>query len=137
MKDQSIPLLLTGTIDSSVYMNTGNKICDIDVRLQQYTSAITRYIKFSPFTHIVFIENSGYDFDVDYFANMAKEKGKYFEFISGKICREEIIKRGKSFGDAFLIHEALEKSILLKQFNFFYKITGRIYLENSKKLLRQ
>lgn len=133
---QSIPLLLTGTIDSSVYMNTGNKICDIGVRLEQYTSAITRYIKCSPFTHIVFIENSGYDFDAEYFINLANEYGKHFEYLSGKICKDEIIKRGKSFGDAFLIHEALEKSDLLKHFDFFYKITGRIYLENAQKIIK-
>lgn len=37
-------LLLTGTIDSGKYNNTGNLITDINERLSQYESAISRYI---------------------------------------------------------------------------------------------
>ena len=52
------PLLLTGTIDSGVYNNTGNLIKDISERLSQYENAIARYIKDTPFDAIIFIENS-------------------------------------------------------------------------------
>ena len=130
------PLLLTGTIDSEVYNNTGNLIKDIQVRLTQYENAIERYIKDTPFNPIVFIENSGYKFDDMKFENMAADYGKNFEFISGKVCVEEIIEHGKSFGDAYLIAEALEKSQLLSTCQYFYKITGRIFLKNSKKICK-
>lgn len=65
-------LLLTGTIDSTVYNNVGNKIVDVNERLLQYESCIERYIKESPFTKIVFIENSGYPFDAKKFIAMAE-----------------------------------------------------------------
>ena len=132
----SLPLLLTGTIDSGVYNNTGNIFTDISERLMQYESSISRYITETPFDKIVFIENSGFHFDEQRFSELAKENGKTFEFIQGTICKEEILKHGKSFGDAFLIHEGLKKSKLLADEKFFYKMTGRIFLKNSYEMVR-
>lgn len=132
----SLPLLLTGTIDSTVYNNTGNVITDVSERLSQYESAIYRYLTESPFNRIVFIENSGFVFDSVKFGNIAKSLGKEFEFIQGTICREKIIRYGKSYGDAFLIHEALQKSTILGNENFFYKMTGRIFLLNSDLMVK-
>lgn len=129
-------LLLTGTIDSNVYNNIGNIITDIDLRRSQYENAIYRYITETPFTDIVFIENSGFGFDVEKYKNLAAKHGKRFEFVNGSICREEILKYGKSFGDAYLISEALHKSELLQECETFYKITGRIFLLNSKRVCR-
>ncbi len=129
------PLLLTGTINASVYNLQGNRINDTDDRLRQYESAITRYISETPFNPIVFIENSGYDFDCNKFIKLANDNGENFEFISGTVCVNEVFLHGKSYGDAFLIHEALEKSVLLENVEFFYKITGRIFLKNSKKIV--
>lgn len=130
------PLLLTGTIDSSVYGNTGNRIPDIAERLSQYEDSIKRYILYTPFNPIIFIENSGFDFDSIKFQKIAEENRKQFEFIRGTVCVKEVMARGKSFGDAFVIHEALEKSELLKSHNFFYKITGRIFLKNSYDIVK-
>lgn len=130
------PLLLTGTIDSAVYQNVGNKIQDVRVRLKQYESSIERYICSTPFNPIVFIENSGYEFDSGRFETLAEAYHKQFEFISGTVCKAEVIRYGKSYGDAFLIHEGLQKSRLLKEEDFFYKITGRIFLKNSRQICR-
>ncbi len=128
--------MLTGTVDSSVYNNVGNIIQDTNIRLKQYEISIERYIKETPFNVIVFIENSGFTFDEEKFKFLAKDYGKEFEFIQGKICKEEIISHGKSFGDAYLVAEALRKSILLRKEHFFYKISGRIFLKNSKQICK-
>ena len=130
------PLLLTGTIDSGVYGNTGNLIKDIKIRLMQYESSIGRYIEETPFDAIVFIENSGYAFDAEKFTKLAHKYNKEFEFISGEICIEEIKQYGKSYGDAYLISEALQTSKLLSPCEYFYKITGRIFLKNAKQICR-
>lgn len=37
--------LLTGTINTEIFNNTGNKICDIKERLKQYENSIYRYIR--------------------------------------------------------------------------------------------
>ena len=51
-------LLMTGTINPSVYNNTGVVITDVSQRLYQYEHTIERYIKFSDFDCIIFAENS-------------------------------------------------------------------------------
>jgi len=134
--ERRYPLLLTGTIDTSVYGNTGNLIKDVQTRLMQYESAIRRYIVETPFDAVIFIENSGYAFDVEKFVRLAHKYNKKFEFIYGKICVKEIKQHGKSYGDAYLISEALQKSELLSSCEYFYKITGRIFLRNSKQICR-
>lgn len=136
LKDRWTPLLLTGTINSNVYNNVGNLIQDISVRLEQYETSIEKYIRETPFDKIVFIENSGFSFDEEKYKDLAKEYGKEFEFISGEICREEVLTRGKSFGDAYLVSEALKKSNLLQNVEFFYKISGRIFLKNAEKICK-
>jgi len=134
LTNERYPLLLTGTIDSGVYGNTGNLIKDVQTRLMQYESAIRRYIEETPFDAVIFIENSGYAFDVEKFVRLAHKYNKEFEFISGKIYVKEVKQHGKSYGDAYLISEALQKSELLSGCEYFYKITGRIFLKNSKQI---
>lgn len=129
------PLLLTGTIDATKYSNNLSKISTLD-RLSQYENSIERYIKETPFNKIVFIENSDFDFNEKKYSNMAKQYNKEFEFIRGTLCKNEVQSYGKSYGDAFLIHEALLKSKLLKDCEFFYKITGRLFLKNSEAICR-
>lgn len=129
-------VVLTATIDSGKYDNIGNVITDIEERRREYYESLERYIKESVFKKIVFIENSDSDFNVKYFRDLAKIYNKKFEFIRGSVLREEIIVHGKSFGDAYLVYEALEKSQLLKNEKRVFKISGRIFLQNSWKVAR-
>ena len=130
-------ILLTGTIDCSVYNDVVIAISDCDERLTQYESAIERYIKLSSFDKIVFIENSGYKFNSAKYEEMALKHNKQFEFINGDIHKKEINRCGRSWGDAFLIHEAIVKSKLLRNVSEFYKITGRVFLKNSDEIIRK
>ena len=43
MKDNNC-LLLTGTIDSGIFHNVGNRITNTSVRLEQYVNSIKKYI---------------------------------------------------------------------------------------------
>lgn len=134
-KNDKIYLLLTGTINANRY-GTNCAIRDTEVRLNEYEHALQRYICSSPFTDIVFIENSEFSFNVEKYESLAKQHNKRFEFISGTPCVDEVKKYGRSYGDAFLIHEALHKSKLLEKAEYFYKITGRIFLINSDRIVK-
>lgn len=126
------PLLLTGTIDSRAFDGSG---IDLKKRLKEYENSIERYICETEFNPIVFIENSGYSFDSERFEKLAEENDKQFEFLNGTICKEEVKAHGKGYGDSLLIYEGLTKSKLLKNVDFFYKLTGRIFLKNSRKII--
>ena len=76
-------LLLTGTIDSSKFNNSMTTLSDVNTRLDHYHSAITKWIKNSDFQKIVFIENSGYDFNYK----------KYESILHFRPCADRSIHR--------------------------------------------
>ena len=127
------PLLLTGTLDPSAF---DGKMDGLSKRLQEYDTSIAKFITETQFNPIVFIENSGYPFDEEKYKKLADERGKTFEFLRGSLQKEEVKKRGKGYGDALLVHEALQNSRLLSDVEFFYKITGRVFLLNSEDILK-
>lgn len=129
-------VLLTGTINTEIFNNTGNKICDIKERLNQYENSIYRYIRDSEFSTIVFGENSGYPFDARKYECIANTYGKKFEFVSCPSYVEETIRCGKSYGEARVIDDILKRSELLQTEDIIYKLTGRIFLENSKDICK-
>lgn len=89
---QQYPLLLTGTIDSRPFDGDG---IDLKYRLESYENSIKRYICDTKFNPIVFIENSGYDFEYEKYEKLAQEYGKQFEFINGTVCNKEVKEHGK------------------------------------------
>lgn len=127
-------IILTGTIDVSKSYGGMNTLPLVDEteRLNQYESAIERYICQSAFNKIVFVETSEYQaFDYKKFEKLADEHGKQFEYITFCGNFELIRERGKSSGDAEAINYALTHSELLKNEETIYKVTGRIFLTNS------
>ncbi len=111
-------------------------VIDEKVRLKQYEERISQYILNTDFNDIIFIENSGYPFDFETYQKMAKEKSKRFEFISMKPNVDKVKELGKSYGEAELIDYAMKNSQLIKEHHVIYKITGRIFIKNWKKILR-
>lgn len=129
-------ILLTGTIDTSFFGNTGVKLTDLHIRLNQYLDTIYQYITDSVFDEIVFAENSGYPLQKECieFENLAKQNKKSFEYIIKRCNVEEKNKiqlYGKSYGEASLISYAIHNSRLLENAESFYKVTGRVFLKNS------
>lgn len=129
-------ILLTGTIDTSKFGNTNVKLIDTNQRLNQYENAISNYIADSAFNNIIFVENSGYKFDYEKFNLLASKYNKNFEFIQVETDIEKTKNLGKSYGEAILIKEGIEKSKLLRNQKYIYKVTGRIFLKNSKQICK-
>lgn len=90
------------------------------------------------FTDVVFAENSGAEFDSKKFEELARKNGKNFEYIFRTLNDEQIArmrKCGKSYGEADLIDYAVKTSRLISSAETIYKVTGRLFLRNSKKLV--
>lgn len=128
--------LLTGTIDSSVFNNVNNVITDVKERLRQYDYSIKKYITDSVFDKIVFAENSGYRFNVAEYEDLAREHLKDFEYVRCPSYISETIEYGKSYGESTLITDAIKLSKILKNTDVIYKLTGRIFLRNSKNIVK-
>lgn len=134
----SYPLLLTGTIDTTKSFGGRNKVVvnKLSQRLSQYESAVKRYIENSVFDVIVFVETSNYAFNFEYFDKLAKENNKRFEYITFQGNTEKVKEKGKSYGEAEAILYGIKNSKLLANEETIYKITGRIFLTNSKKIVK-
>ena len=129
-------VLLTATIDPSVYSNVGSVITDAGERLSQYESSLCAYIEKSAFTDIVMAENSGYPFDKEYFSKLARKYNKRFEYLNCPCYKEETTEYGKSYGESRLMNDALEHSRLLADAATIYKVTGRVFLKNSRGIVK-
>lgn len=127
-------LLLTGTIDPSVFNNTNVRITAAQERLEQYVTSIKKYIDTEVFSNVVFVENSGADFPVALIQEYAQQRNQCFEFIQIKTDVAKTIELGKSYGEADCIEQGLLKSELAKKEEYFVKCTGRVFVKNIKKL---
>lgn len=130
-------IMLTGTIDPGAFNNTNVKLTDVQMRLMQYESAIEFYLRETKLKKVIFVENSGYRFDVDKFNTIAKKYGKEFEFIPIKTDYNKTVELGKSYGEGDCIEQGVIKSRLLELEESFYKVTGRVIIRNIDRLLDQ
>lgn len=129
-------LLITGCIH--VAMGTKYvKIVDEKERLQDYKKTILWAIHSSPFTKIVFCENSNYIFDTKKFSAEAIKCKKSFEYITFKGNTEKILKQGKGYGEGEIIQYAINNSEILKKETDFYKITGRLRIKNIENIVNK
>ena len=124
-------LLLTGTIQPFVEVQYNN----IEKRLSEYVQTIEKYITQTDFDFIVFAENSGYDCinEMEKLSNIALNNNKRFEFVH---CHGGVDKRNMSTGEASCMREALTNSCLLKETDYIWKSTGRVFIRNANTITK-
>ena len=127
-------LLLTGTIDPSVFNNTNVKITAADERCAQYVDSIKKYIECGIFDKIAFVENSGYAFPTEEISKFASEHNAEFELVRISTDIEKTIELGKSYGEADCIEKGILNSRLINGEEYFVKCTGRVFVSNIDKL---
>lgn len=129
-------LLLTGTIDPSVFNNTNVVITSATERFEQYYHSIKNYIDTGMFSSVVFAENSGYPFPIEEMIEYAKKFNTQFEYVRVVTNIQKTIELGKSYGEADCIEQGLEKSVLAKNEDYFIKCSGRVFIKNLKKMCK-
>ena len=128
-------VVLTATIDPSVG-NVHVVLSDKLERLNQYLENIKNLILKSDFNRIVFCENSHYQHDYSSLATLAQNHGKELEILSFMGSNDIIKVKGKGYGEGEILNYAINNSAYLKSNSTtFYKLTGRIYVDNVNKIL--
>lgn len=125
-------LLMTATILPQESWNL--KLKDPGRRLEQYISSLEYYIVNTGIERIVFCENSNYSFDTRRILQLAGQYGKEVEIIQFAADKDAILKHGKGYGEGEIIKYAMGKSRLLKQSEYFIKVTGRLKITNIDKI---
>lgn len=123
-------LLMTGTIKP--FSNI--KHCDVNIRYAEYMENIRRYIMQSNFDAVIFAENSGYEIDIGYLKKLAEENNKKFEYLDVSMD-SGVSSTNMSVGDASIIKAALNRSEILTELKCFWKVSGRLWINNINLIL--
>ncbi|WP_342044835.1 hypothetical protein [Bacillus sp. OTU530] len=104
-------------------------------RFQQYCTTVEWAIKSTNFSKIVFVDNSNFDTTVfQKYVELATKYEKRLEILSFQGNVAQVVQKGKGYGEGEMIEYALENSSLLADSNYFYKITGRLIVENISEI---
>jgi hypothetical protein len=130
-------LLITGAIDIKKFNVPYTKLIDTDVRLYQYLESIEYAINhYKKITHIVFCENTNYEYDYTALQKKAATLEKVVEILRFLGDYYNNKKNGKGFGEGEIIKYALENSRYLRGNGYFYKLTGRVIVENFDEVIK-
>lgn len=129
--------IITGTIQPPIQMKQ-LVVRNIAERLKQYRESLLFFIDSGAFSQIVFAENSNYGETVfDDLVSYAKEKGVQLENLSFAGNVSQCILHGKGYGEGEIMQYVLEHSRLIKQADFFVKITGRLQVHNISDIVKR
>ncbi len=132
-----IPILLTASVDP--HGMVGAKFT-VEVREQMYVDTLLYYISLfmndKGVQPLVFCENSGW-----FISSICEKVGHFpenvpIEYIS---INPELFDntKGKGYNEFKMIDIALEQSDIVKQYNCFFKVTGRFPILNVNNLLME
>ena len=133
MKKSEIPLLITSSLLS--YAAKSSKLVSYNERAFQTVDALNKIINFNIFTKIVIVDGSNFKIFTDTEIDLFKESGTTIEQISFQQNIDDVREFGKSFGEVQIVNFAVLNSILIKESNNFFKISGRYSIENLDKIV--
>lgn len=110
------------------------KLNNPEVRLRQYKTALDWYLANTNF-QILLVENSNWDFSVDYNAYIDSGRLEFLTFDGNGYDRS----RGKGYGEAIIIEYGLEHSKLIRNMDsseLLIKVTGRLSCDNINEIVK-
>ena len=98
-----------------------------------HVAALKRWINESNFESIIICDNSNYVYSNE-FVVLAQSKNKHLEILSFKGDHEKGLKYGKGFGEGELMKYVILNSSIIKNYNSFFKVTGKLFVENFRSI---
>lgn len=105
-------------------------IRDSNIRFEQYLYALDFFIQLNLITDIIFCDNSNFNVDYSCIIKKAKSHGKQLEVLRFEQEKKFISDKGKSYGELCIMDYILKHSKVLPRYSSFYKITGRLIVNN-------
>lgn len=134
IKKKEFAIVLTATIN--VPKNVPFLVLkDSEIRKKQYIDNIVFLLKNVNCERIIFCDNSDSQCP-DNLLDLAIKVKKKFEWLTFESNSKLISAYGKGFGEAEILNYVINNSKLLKEVNFFIKITGRLIVRNINSIIR-
>jgi len=112
-------------------------LSDVDERLFDYRKALAFYLSSKEITSIVFCDNSNCEIDYCAEEELAKKNNKNLEILKFSSDSNKTAIYGKGYGESVLLDYVFDNSILLVKEKYFYKVTGRLIVENIDRIIEQ
>ena len=126
------PVLITTAIKPS---DTSARLSNVDERLELTLAGLEQLIKFNPGVIFVVCDGSNFDFSNEIQAIAAKYNCRKWEFLRFQNDSRGVVRLGKGYGEGEIIKYALHNSRILAESEYFFKCTGKLWVENiSEKL---
>lgn len=103
---------------------------DHDTRLAQLVCGLLCWITRSRVRSIVLCDNTMPDAPFAALRSLAARHGKRLEVLLFAGDRDRVARYGKGYGEGEILRHVLEHSALVREARAFYKITGRVFVEN-------
>jgi len=127
-------LLITAAIDLKNKFVPFTILTNTEERLNQYLISLKYAIEYyHKINAIIFCDNTNFDWNYSDLFEIAKKHNKTLEILKFHGNYEKIQQKGKGYGEGEIIDYVLENSKLINNVNYFYKITGRIIIQNFDK----
>lgn len=137
MKTIKATLIITGAINIANNVPYSTTIIDTKTRLEQYLYSLKYAIKkYKTVDKIIFVENTGYEYNYSDLFELADEFNKQIEVLTFKGTLEEIANKGKGYGEGEMIKYTYANSRLMALSSSFVKLTGRLIIENFDNIMR-
>lgn len=124
-------------IPSSVHVSARyTSLLDPRQREQQYLDSLSWFITDSPLTRIIVCDNSGYRYPGSLY-ELAAAHHKQLELLSFNGDNALVQEYGKGYGEGEIMEFVMTHSVLLREAEGFFKVTGRLRVVNIDKILRR
>jgi len=94
-----------------------------------HISALKRWIIESNFKSIIICDNSNYVYAKE-FQELALQNNKELEILAFTGNHQKGLEYGKGYGEGELMKYVLETSEIIKKCDSFFKVTGKLFVEN-------
>ena len=129
--------IITGTVCPSEAVKQ-LALRDGAARLKQYEESLEFFVDSGAFDKLIFCDNS--NFDAANLGNVKKKaeaKGIELEVLAFQGDVQGVKTHGKGYGEGEIMKYIMNHSKLVNQEEFFVKITGRLKVDNIKKIVQR
>lgn len=113
-------------------------IQDSIVREQEYITAIGKLLKIDALSSIIICDNTMYNYNNNpIFRNLVTKSKINIEVLYFQGSNEKIYEYGKGYGEGEIMKYIFDNSKLLTNYRSFFKITGRLHIENFDYVIKK
>lgn len=101
-----------------------------NVRLAQLYCSMICWIRQTRVKNIILCDNTSTDQTFPGLVKLAENAGKKLEILQFNGDHRRVASHGKGFGEGEIIRHVMSESVLLREEASFFKVTGRVFVEN-------